>query len=193
MGETYRAVEISSPGKFTLVKRTMQDPGVGQVRIRVEQAGLCHSDIVTVQGLWPGLKLPRVPGHEIAGRIDAVGQGVEDWKAGQRVAVGWFGGQCNHFEPCRRGLFVDSKNLIITGVSRDGEYAEMAIVEARALAAIPDDLAGDIAPLVCAGVTTFNGLLRFRNSPLKSGSFRWEANSWVRSIWFRRRSRSSKK
>lgn len=167
MSQTYRAVEIAAPGQFKLVDRPVQEPGPGQVRVRVEEAGVCHSDIVTVQGVWPGLIFPRVPGHEIAGRIDAIGEGVQGWRLGQRVAVGWFGGQCNHCELCRRGIFVDCQNLIITGVSVDGGYAEMAIVEARALAAVPEDLARDtVAPLVCAGVTTFNAL---RKSGLGGG------------------------
>ena len=168
MATTYRAVEISAPGKFTLVERPLQEPGPGQLRIRIEEAGVCHSDVATVQNAWPGLTLPRVPGHEIAGRVDAIGEGVKGWQHGQRVAVGWFGGQCNYCEPCRRGLFVDCQNLIITGISRDGGYAEMAIVEARAAAAVPEQLERDtVAPLVCAGVTTFNAL---RKSGLGGGA-----------------------
>jgi D-arabinose 1-dehydrogenase-like Zn-dependent alcohol dehydrogenase len=143
------------------------DPGPGQVRIRVEAAGICHSDSVTVDGYWPGFTFPRVPGHEIAGRIDAVGENVKDWHIGRRVAVGWFGGECGRCEPCRRGDFVNCAHQVVTGVGRDGGYAEAVIVETHALAAIPDNLSAvDAAPLVCAGVTTFNAL---RNAKLRAG------------------------
>jgi len=152
---------------MTLVERPLREPGSGQVRIRVEAAGICHSDALTIEGQWPGITYPRVPGHEIAGRIEALGDGVHQWKVGQRVGVGWFGGECGECEPCRRGDFVLCQNLIVSGISTDGGYAEMAIAEARALASIPDDVtAADAAPLLCAGVTTFNAL---RNANLRAG------------------------
>ncbi len=167
MTKTYQAVEVTSPGKFNLVTRPVTEPGPGQVRIRVEAAGICHSDVATVQNILPGITYPRVPGHEIAGRIDALGEGVGAWKVGQRVGVGWFGGQCGHCEPCRRGDFVNCERLIISGVTTDGGYAEVVIVEARALASIPDEITpADAAPLLCAGVTTFNAL---RNARLRGG------------------------
>lgn len=143
------------------------EPAAGQVRIRVEAAGICHSDSFVADGAWPGLSYPRVPGHEIAGRIDALGPGVTGWNLGDRVAVGWFGGNCGHCEPCRRGDLVNCEKLIISGLSVDGGYAEMAIAEARALALVPEELSSvDAAPLLCAGVTTFNAL---RNSHLRPG------------------------
>jgi D-arabinose 1-dehydrogenase-like Zn-dependent alcohol dehydrogenase len=167
MAATYRAVEVTTAGTFSLVTRPVREPGSGQVRIRVEAAGICHSDFLTAEGMWPGITFPRVPGHEIAGHIEAIGPDVDGWKIGQRVAVGWFGGQCNKCEPCRRGDLVNCHNLIISGISVDGGYAEVAIAEARALASIPAGLSAvDAAPLLCAGVTTFNAL---RNSKLRAG------------------------
>lgn len=167
MLNTYRALQVTAPGVFELAEKPVPQPGPGQVRIRVEAAGICHSDAFVADGLWPGIDYPRVPGHEIAGRIDAVGEGVLAWKIGQRVAVGWFGGNCGRCEPCRRGDLVNCANLIITGISVDGGYAEVAIAEARALASIPEELSSaDAAPLLCAGVTTFNAL---RNSHLRPG------------------------
>jgi len=164
---TYRAIEITSPGKLALVTRKIREPGAGQVRLKVEAAGVCHSDAAAVEGQWPGLQLPRVPGHEIAGRIEAIGEGVTKWKVGQRVGVGWYGGECGECESCRRGDFVTCQNPIIPGITTDGGYAEKAIVEARALASIPDDItAEDAAPLLCAGVTTYNAL---RNAKLRAG------------------------
>ncbi len=165
--QTYKAIEITTPGKLKLVERSIRQPGRGQVRLRVEAAGICHTDVLAIEGQWPGLKYPLVPGHEIAGRIEAVGEGVNNWKIGQRVGVGWFGGQCYECEPCRRGDFVNCIRLIIPGFTTDGGYAELVIVEARALASIPDDLSSeDAAPLTCAGVTTYNAL---RNAQLRSG------------------------
>jgi len=167
MSKTYRAQQVSAPGTFELVERPVTEPSKGQVRIKVEAAGNCHSDSFVADGHWPGISYPRVPGHEIAGRIDAIGPEVEDWKLGDRVAVGWFGGNCGHCDPCRRGDLVNCQNLIVTGISVDGGYAEMAIVEARALVSLPDELSSaDAAPLLCAGVTTFNAL---RNSHLRPG------------------------
>lgn len=167
MQATYKAVEVSSPGKLTLVERPLQNPGPGQVRIRVEACGVCHSDAATVDGRFPGLTLPRVPGHEIIGRVDALGASVGNWKAGQRVGLGFFGGEDGTCEPCRRGDFVNCKNPVVPGVTVDGGYAEMVIAEARALAAVPDEFdSAEAAPLLCAGVTTFNGL---RNAGLRAG------------------------
>lgn len=165
--KTYKAIEVTTPGKLTLVERTLREPGRGQVRLKVEASGICHSDSVAVEGLWPNLRYPLVPGHEIVGKIDAVGEGVVNWKIGQRVGVGWFGGECGRCEPCRRGDFIDCDNRIIPGITTDGGYAESAIVEASALARIPDGLPSDAAaPLLCAGVTTFNAL---RNAELRLG------------------------
>src|SRR5271170_5192150 len=159
MASTYRAVEISSPGVFSLVERKVAVPGAGQVRIRIEACGVCHSDAATVEAQFPNLSYPRVPGHEVIGRIEEVGPGVTTWKTGQRVGVGFFGGEDGTCEACRRGETVYCQNPIITGVTTDGGYAEMMIAEARALVLIPDELkSGDAAPLVCAGITTFNAL-----------------------------------
>jgi D-arabinose 1-dehydrogenase-like Zn-dependent alcohol dehydrogenase len=165
--DIYRAIEITSPGKVRLVTRKVREPGPGQVRLRVEASGICHSDAMAIEGLWPGLQFPRVPGHEIAGRIEAVGEGVKTWKVGERVGMGWYGGECGKCEPCRRGDFVNCQNPIIPGFTIDGGYAELAIVEARALASIPDEISAEgAAPLLCAGVTTFNAL---RNARLRPG------------------------
>src|SRR5258705_2313330 len=159
MGKTYRAVEITKPGTFHLVERPVVAPGAGQVRIRVEACGVCHSDAGTVEGQLPGVVYPRVPGHEVIGRIEEVGPGVTTWRVGQRVGVGFFGGEDGTCETCRRGDTAYCQNPIITGVTSDGGYAEMMIAEARALALIPEELKSeDAAPLVCAGITTFNAL-----------------------------------
>jgi len=162
MGKTYRAVEITKPGTFHLVERSVVAPGTGQVRIRVEACGVCHSDAATVDAQFPGITYPRVPGHEVIGHIEEVGPGVTTWKVGQRVGVGFFGGEDGTCEACRRGESAYCQNPIMTGITSDGGYAEMMIAEARALALIPDELKSeDAAPLVCAGITTFNAL---RNS-----------------------------
>ena len=155
-----RAVQVArGDGSLELVERDMPEPAQGEVRIRVEACGVCHSDSLTVEGQWPGLSFPRIPGHEIAGLIDAVGAGVAGWHAGQRVGVGWFGGHCGHCEPCRRGWLIDCRNLRIPGISYDGGYAEAMVAPVDALAAIPDELSdAEAAPLLCAGVTTFNAL-----------------------------------
>lgn len=159
MGATYKAVEVSAPGMFRLVERVVASPGGGQVRIRVEACGVCHSDAATVEGQWPGLSYPRVPGHEAIGRIEEIGPGVKAWKVGQRVGVGFFGGEDGTCDACRRGETAYCQNPIVTGISSDGGYAELMIAEARALALIPDELKSeDAAPLVCAGITTFNAL-----------------------------------
>jgi D-arabinose 1-dehydrogenase-like Zn-dependent alcohol dehydrogenase len=163
-----KAVQVSKPGgDFALVERNIPDPARGQVRIKVEACGICHSDAIVKDGHWPGLQYPRIPGHEIAGRIDAVGEGVTQWKARQRVGVGWHGGHCFICDPCRRGDFVLCKNEKITALTHDGGYAEYMISPAEAVAAMPDDLPADeAAPLLCAGITVFNAL---RNSGARSG------------------------
>jgi D-arabinose 1-dehydrogenase-like Zn-dependent alcohol dehydrogenase len=167
MQETYKAVEVSEPGVLRVVERPMSEPGPGQVRIRVEACGICHTDAATVTGTYPGLKLPRVPGHEVVGRIDALGSGVSRWKTGQRVGIGFFGGEDGTCEPCRRGDIVNCQNAITPGVTVDGGYAEVMIAEARGIASIPDELASvDAAPLLCAGITTYNAL---RNAGLRGG------------------------
>jgi propanol-preferring alcohol dehydrogenase len=167
MKDTYKAVEVFAPGMLRVVERPVPAPGAGQVRIRVEACGICHTDASTITGTYPGLKLPRVPGHEVAGRIDAIGDGVSKWKIGQRVGVGFFGGEDGVCEPCRRGDIVNCQNPVIPGVTADGGYAEVMIAEARAIASIPDELtSAEAAPLLCAGITTYNAL---RNAGLRGG------------------------
>jgi len=135
--------------------------------MRVEACGICHTDAATVTGAYPGLKLPRVPGHEVVGRIDALGSGVSKWTVGQRVGVGFFGGEDGVCEPCRRGDIVNCQNPVIPGVTVDGGYAEVMIAEARGIASIPDELtSAEAAPLLCAGITTYNAL---RNAGLRGG------------------------
>src|SRR5258708_3738046 len=133
MKNTYKAVEVSSPGLLRVVERPVSDPGAGQVRIRVEACGICHTDVGTVTGSYPGLNLPRVPGHEVVGRIEALGSGVSRWKIGQRVGVGLIAGEDGVCEPCRRGDIVNCQNPVTSGVTVDGGYAEVMIAEARAL------------------------------------------------------------
>ena len=140
MKATYKAVEVSAPGVFSLVERPISEPGAGQVRIRVEACGICHTDAATVMGAYPGLTLPRVPGHEVVGRIDALGSGVSRWKIGQRVGVGLIAGEDGTCEPCRRGDTVNCQNPVVSGVTVDGGYAEVMIAEARALASIPEEI-----------------------------------------------------
>jgi alcohol dehydrogenase, propanol-preferring len=167
MKATYKAVEVSTPGVLRVVERPVSEPGVGQVRIRVEACGICHTDAATVTGTYPGLNLPRVPGHEVVGRIEAVGSGVSRWKIGQRVGVGFFGGEDGVCEPCRRGDIVNCQNPVVPGVTVDGGYAEAMIAEARGISSIPDDLgSAEAAPLLCAGITTYNAL---RNAGLRGG------------------------
>src|SRR5258705_13770894 len=167
MKSTYKAVEVSAPGVLRVVERPVAEPGAGQVRIRVEACGICHTDAATVTGIYPGLQLPRVPGHEVVGRIEALGSGVSRWKIGQRVGVGFFGGEDGECEPCRRSDFVNCQNAVTPGVTVDGGYAEVMIAEARGIASIPDELTSvDAAPLLCAGITTYNAL---RNAGLRGG------------------------
>jgi D-arabinose 1-dehydrogenase-like Zn-dependent alcohol dehydrogenase len=152
---------------FELVERPMPEPGPREVRIKVEACGVCHSDSFTVEGTFPGVHYPAVPGHEIAGRIDAVGQDVTTWRVGQRVGVGWFGGNCGVCPRCRRGDFISCRNLKVPGVHYDGGYAEYMVAPIEALASIPDELdAAAAAPLLCAGITTFNAL---RNNGARAG------------------------
>lgn len=155
-----RAVEVGQPGgPLQLVEREVPEPETGQVLIKVRACGICHSDVFTKEGLWPGLEFPRVPGHEIAGIIEAAGSGVEEWSPGQRVGVGWHGGHCGRCEPCRRGDFILCQRLRVPGISYDGGYAEYMVAPVEALARIPDDLSDvEAAPLLCAGITTFNAL-----------------------------------
>jgi len=167
MAKTYKAVEVAAPGSLSIVERPIPEPGEGQVLIRVEACGICHTDAFTVEGQFPGLSLPRVPGHEAAGRIEAVGSRVSRWRLGQRVGVGFFGGYDGNCELCRRGDFINCQNLAISGISVDGGYAEMMLADANAVVSLPEPLkAVDAAPLLCAGVTTYNAL---RNAPLRSG------------------------
>lgn len=162
MTATMRAIQVSRPGgPFELVERPLPEPGPGEVRIRVEACGVCHSDVSSKEGGLPGHIWPVVPGHEIAGVIDALGPGVVDWRIGQRVGAGWFGGQCGRCERCRRGDFMSCTNRSIHGVTRDGGYAEAVVAAADALALIPDDMASvEAAPMLCAGVTVYNALAR---------------------------------
>jgi alcohol dehydrogenase, propanol-preferring len=167
MAKTYKAVEVAAPRDLRIVERPVSQPDDGQVLIRVEACGICHTDAFTVEGQYPGLSLPRVPGHEVAGRIEAVGAGVSQWRVGQRVGVGFLGGYDGQCEPCRRGDFINCRNLTVSGISVDGGYAEMMIADANAVVSLPDSLnAVNAAPLLCAGVTTYNAL---RNAPVRSG------------------------
>jgi D-arabinose 1-dehydrogenase-like Zn-dependent alcohol dehydrogenase len=146
-------------GDFKIVEREIPNPLAGQVRIKVQACGVCHSDALTKEGAWPGIEYPRVPGHEIAGVIDELGAGVSAWKKGQRVGVGWHGGQDNTCLSCRRGDFRNCKNLKVPGISYDGGYQQYVVVPVEALAAIPESLSDvEAAPLLCAGITTYNAL-----------------------------------
>ncbi|HMI57814.1 MAG TPA: alcohol dehydrogenase [Gemmatimonadaceae bacterium] len=164
-----RAVQVAKAGgPLELVEREIPTPGSGQVRVKVRACGICHSDSLTVEGHYPGIKYPRVPGHEAAGIVDALGADVPGWKVGDRVGIGWFGGSCGYCDSCRRGDFLTcSINPQVTGISWDGGYADYIVVPKEALALVPDDLSFvDAGPLMCAGVTTFNSL---RNSGARAG------------------------
>ena len=165
---TMKAVEVRQPrGSLQLVERDVPSLPMGHVLIKVQACGICHSDVFTKEGLWPGLQYPRVPGHEIAGIIEAIGSGVGEWKPGQRVGVGWHGGHCGRCEPCRRGDFILCRSARVPGISYDGGYAEYMVAPVEALARIPDALSNvEAAPLLCAGITTFNAL---RNSGARPG------------------------
>ena len=163
---TYRAVQAVSKGRLELTEKPLRSPGPGQVRIRVEACGVCHSDTGTVECVFP-VELPRVPGHEAVGRIDELGPGVQGWAVGQRVGVGFLGGACNYCTPCRGGDLVSCQNQHYTGIQEDGGYAEVLISKATALMSVPDELSSvEAAPLLCAGLTTFNAL---RITPAKAG------------------------
>ena len=163
-----RAVQVSrAGGPFEIVEREIPEPGADEVRIKVEACGVCHSDSIVKEGLMP-VSYPRVPGHEAVGRVDAVGAGVQRLSVGQRVGVGWHGGQCGHCDSCRRGdFFACERGPVVTGLSRDGGYAEYMIASEDGAALVPEDLSSvEAAPLMCAGVTTFNAL---RNSGARGG------------------------
>jgi D-arabinose 1-dehydrogenase-like Zn-dependent alcohol dehydrogenase len=165
---TMRVAQISRPMQpFELVERPIPEPGKGTVRIKVQACGICHSDSLPKEGHWPGVQYPRVPGHEVAGVIDAVGDGVTIWKVGDRVGVGWHGGYCGQCANCRRGEFWACETGQITGITYDGGYAEYMVAPATDVAMIPKELpSADAAPLLCAGITTFNAL---RNSGARPG------------------------
>jgi D-arabinose 1-dehydrogenase-like Zn-dependent alcohol dehydrogenase len=163
-----RSVQVSKPhGPFQLIEREIPEPGDRKVRIKIQACGICHGDSVTKEGIFPGIQYPRVPGHEIVGVIDSIGNDVTEWKKGQRVGVGWFAGHCGHCESCRHGDFVTCRYGQVAGISYDGGYAEYMIAPTEALASIPDELsATEAAPMMCAGITTYNAL---RNSGARVG------------------------
>lgn len=163
-----RAMQVSKAnGPFELVERDVPQPAADQVRVKVEACGICHSDAFVKTGGFPGLVLPRVPGHEIAGRVDAVGANVTAWKKGDRVGIGWHGGHCFQCQACRKGLFINCEKGQVTGITFDGGYAEYVVAPGSALARIPDAMdAKDAGPLLCAGITTYNAL---RNSGARPG------------------------
>jgi len=165
---TGRAMQVSAAGgAFELVQKQFPEPGPGQVRIRVQACGVCHSDSLTKEGIWPGIQYPRVPGHEVAGVLDAVAADVPLFKVGQRVGLGWHGGHCNYCPPCRRGDFILCENQLVSGINFDGGYADYVIAPANAIALMAPELDDvDAAPLLCAGITTFNSL---RNSGARPG------------------------
>jgi D-arabinose 1-dehydrogenase-like Zn-dependent alcohol dehydrogenase len=153
---------VNEPGgDFVLEERNVPSPGPREALVKVHACGVCHSDSFAKMGGYPGTSHPLIPGHEIAGEIAQLGDEVQRWTVGQRVGVGWFGGNCGWCEPCRRGQLIDCENMEIPGITMDGGYAEYVVVRASALAAMPDDLAPeDAGPLLCAGITTFNALRR---------------------------------
>jgi D-arabinose 1-dehydrogenase-like Zn-dependent alcohol dehydrogenase len=164
-----RAIQVSRPGgPFEMVERPIPEPGAGSVRVRIQACGVCHSDSITKQGYYPGIKYPRVPGHEIVGVVDAIGPGVVGWESGERVGIGWNGGYCGYCDACRRGCFFACQTATyITGITSDGGYADYTIARSEALARAPEELsATDAAPLMCAGLTTFNCL---RNTSARAG------------------------
>ena len=164
-----RAVQVpQAKGPFEIVERQIPEPTPGSVRIKVQACGVCHSDSLTKEGLLPGIQYPRVPGHEVIGLVDSVGQGVARWKPGQRVGVGWHGGHCGYCDSCARGdFFACQTSTLVSGVTFDGGYADYMIAPAEAIAAVPQELSAvEAAPLMCAGITTFNCL---RNSGARAG------------------------
>src|SRR6476620_11669391 len=158
--EPMKVAQISNPGgDFEIVERDIPEPDAGQVRIKVQACGVCHSDVLTKEGLWPGIQYPRIPGHEVVGIIDEAGSGVSTWKMGQRVGVGWHGGQDGTCRECRRGDFRNCRNLKISGISFDGGYQQYMVAPIEALVAVPAGLSDtEAAPLLCAGITTYNAL-----------------------------------
>src|SRR5256886_157020 len=168
MNKEMKAAQVPKPGAdFEIVEREIPEPGAGQIRVKIEACGICHSDVLVKDGLWPGIQYPRIPGHEVAGKIDAIGNGVTSWKKGQRVGVGWHGGHCFFFEQSRRGDFAMCVNRKITAIDFDGGYADYMIAPASAVALIPDELPPEEAgPFMCAGVTVYNAL---RNSGARGG------------------------
>jgi D-arabinose 1-dehydrogenase-like Zn-dependent alcohol dehydrogenase len=162
-----KVAQVPSPGAdFQIVERDIPEPGARQVRIQVQACGVCHSDMLTKDGLWPGLQYPRIPGHEVAGIVDEVGDGVSEWKKGQRVGVGWHGGHDGTCRECRRGDFGNCLNMKVAGITYDGGYQEYMLAPAEALASIPDTLKdAEAAPLLCAGITTYNALRHSRALP----------------------------
>jgi D-arabinose 1-dehydrogenase-like Zn-dependent alcohol dehydrogenase len=163
-----KVAQIASPKSgFQIVEREIPQPGPRQIRIKVQACGVCHSDVLTVEGLWPGIQYPRIPGHEVVGVVDELGAGVSEWKKGQRVGVGWHGGHDGTCPECRRGDFIHCRNEKISGISYDGGYQQYMIAPTEAVAAIPETLTDvEAAPLLCAGVTTYNAL---RNSGARPG------------------------
>ncbi len=162
-----KVAQIPAPGAdFQIVEREIPDPGAGHVRIKVQACGVCHSDVLTKDGSWPGIEYPRVPGHEVVGTIDEVGAGISEWTMGQRVGVGWHGGYDGTCTACRRGDFINCRNMKIAGISYDGGYQQYMVAPAEALVAIPESLSDtEAAPLLCAGITTFNALRHSGASP----------------------------
>jgi len=165
--EVMTVAQISKPGgDFEVVVREIPNPGTGQVRIKIQACGVCHSDVFTKEGMWPGIEYPRIPGHEVVGIIDEVGAGVSGWTTGQRVGVGWHGGHDGTCNPCRRGDFRNCQNRQIPGISYDGGYQQYMAAPVEALAAIPESLNDvEAAPLLCAGITTFDALRHSGASP----------------------------
>jgi D-arabinose 1-dehydrogenase-like Zn-dependent alcohol dehydrogenase len=155
-----KAAQVPKPGAdFEIVEREIPHPGAGEVRIKVQACGVCHSDVFTKEGQWPGIQYPRVPGHEVVGLIDDLGAGVSEWKKGQRVGVGWHGGHDGTCRACRRGDFRNCQNLKVPGISYDGGYEQFMVAPVEALVAMPESLgAAEAAPLLCAGITTYNAL-----------------------------------
>jgi D-arabinose 1-dehydrogenase-like Zn-dependent alcohol dehydrogenase len=162
-----KVAQVPAPGAdFQIVEREVPNPGAGHVRIKVQACGVCHSDMLTKEGTLPGIEYPRVPGHEVVGVVDEIGAGVSEWTKGQRVGVGWHGGHDGTCLACRRGDFINCRNMKIAGISYDGGYQQYMIAPAEALAAVPESLNdAEAAPLLCAGVTTFNALRHSNASP----------------------------
>jgi alcohol dehydrogenase len=160
MAKMRAMVVREAKGRLVEEERDLPDPGVGEIRLRVEACGVCHSDVLTVEGLFPGIQYPRIPGHEVIGLVDALGSGVTGWSVGERAGVGWFGGSCGYCRRCRRDTAFACENVHeVTGVTRDGGYASHVIALASSVARVPDELDSvESAPLLCAGVTTFNAL-----------------------------------